>query len=224
MHTAWGPRRPSWAGPGPEFPMLTPVWALVAKVMENRDRLMQSPRGRGRPWKWGPREDAHLPCICFPGCLRKGNGCARSGLEGASLNLPPPPSWGLERGWSMGGPRGAGPQGPGGLHQLLSPTPSLRTLCWRPCPPPLPFPLSLSYQFYLLQDPVGQLEAWLQFSCPGRGWQAGIPQGAPEHLLGSETPWNRAQGGLRAGSQSSQPRQSRLREFRCRKWSGHDDP
>ena len=46
----------------------------------------------------------------------------------------------------------------------------------------------------------------------------------PEHLLGSETPWNRAQGGLRAGSQSSQPRQSRLREFRCRKWSGHDDP
>ena len=110
-----------------------------------------------------------------------------------------------QRGW---GRAGWGTLPGGGPHQLLSPTPPLRTLCWLPCPPPLPFPLSLSYQFYLLQDPVGQLEAWLQFSCPGRGWQAGIPQGAPEHLLGSETPWNRAQGGLRAGSQSSQPRQS----------------
>lgn len=97
-----------------EAHMLTPVWALVAKAMENHDRLMQSPRGRGWPWKWGPGEDADLLCIRFPGCLRKGTGCARSGLEGAALNFLPPPSWRVERGWSTGGPSRGLTRGLGG--------------------------------------------------------------------------------------------------------------
>ena len=41
--------------------MLTPVWALVAKAMENHDQLMQSPRGRGRCGNGGPEG---MP-ICF---------------------------------------------------------------------------------------------------------------------------------------------------------------
>lgn len=120
--------------------MLTPVWALVAKAMDNHDRLMQSPWGRGQPWKWGPGEDAHLLCIHFPGCLRRGTGCTRSGLEGAALNFPPPPSQRLERGWSTGGLLEGPDPGTGGAVPAALPDPTLAypLLASLPTSPPFP--------------------------------------------------------------------------------------
>lgn len=72
--------------------MITPVWLLVAKVMENHDRLMQSSWGRGEPGNRGPGDAAHLPYICFPGCLQKGTSHVCFGQEGAALNFLPLPA------------------------------------------------------------------------------------------------------------------------------------
>lgn len=145
-----------------EAHMLTPVWALVAKAMENHDRLMQSPWGRGWPWKWGPGEDADLLCIRFSGCLRRHWLCTLW-AGGGCPEFPSSPIMEGGEGLEHRGPLEGPDPGTGGPHRLLSPTPPLRTLCLPLCPPPLLFPLSLSYPFYLLQDPVGQLVTRPQF-------------------------------------------------------------
>lgn len=207
----------SWASAGPEFPMLTPVWALVI-AMENRGRLMQSHGAGGWPWKWGPREGCPFALHLLWGACGKERAVFAPGWRGGCPEPPSSPiAWGLERELEQGATRGRTP----GLGATLAalPTPRTPSACFLPH---LPF-LSLRLSLSLLPPPgpSGAAGSLAQFSRPGRAWQAGTPQGAPERLLGSETPWNRAQGASELILQSGQPHQSRLRvQMLKEEWAG----
>lgn len=205
-HTT-APSRPS---PGPQGPVVTPVWPLVAKVTESQDRTMQSTRGAGRG-NGGPWRSCPFAWHLLPGA----HGKERATFAFSWRGLPSMsfcPCCGGRKAGAWGDPRRGQPQGlraasaplpimPSSLSVSVSISTSLHRLL---CPPP---PAHFSrVSFPPVLPPWGrnwQLETRCDWgSGCGRGGQA--PQGRWEmgplsHLGGGPC------GDLRPTSQRAWP-------------------